>query len=327
MSQSRFFAALGAALSLSVPVDLEAASSAEYPARPIRLIAPFPPGSPPDVVGRVFAERLTTSIGQAVLVDNRPGATGTIGMTLVARAQADGYTLGIIALPVVVAPMLLPKVPYDTLKDLVPVKLLAWSTNILVVRANAPHKSLNDVVAAARAKPGTITYASGGSGTPSHLAGTLLSIRTGVQMRHVPYRGAVEGVAGVLSEQVDLMFGATTAVGPYIESGRLLALATTNPQRLAEFPAVPTASELGFTGLDTRDLQGIVAPSGTPRVLIERLSGELERIKSLAEVRRRLAPLGMGPAGNEGPAEFGALLKSEVDRWGKVVREAGIRAD
>lgn len=305
----------------------ETAVPAGYPSRPIRMIAPFPPGSPPDVVGRIFAERLTTSLGRPVVVDNRPGATGTIGMHVVARATPDGYTFGIIALPVVVAPMLLPNVPYDTLKDLGPVKLLAWSTNMLVVRATAPYKSLTEIVAAAKAKPGHITYASGGSGTPSHLAGTLLRLRTGTDMRHVPFRGAVEGVAGVLGDQIDIMFAATTAVAPFIKSGRLRALATTDPQRLPGFPDVPTVIELGFAGLDARDLQGIVAPAGTPRAIVVKIADDLERIKAMPDVRERLGSLGMDPAGPGGADEFGALLRGEIAKWSKVVREAGIRAD
>lgn len=300
---------------------------AGYPARPIRLIAPTPPGSPPDAVARVLSDRLSAALGQPVLVENRPGATGTVGLQAVASAPADGYTFGVLAMPFVVAPNLMPPLGYDTQKDLVPVGQVVWAANILVVHASSPLRTLDELVATAKARPGELTYASGGNGTPAHLGAALLAQRAGAPMRHVPFKGAPEGVAAVLGGHVDMMFAAAGAVVPQIKAGRLRALGTSAPKRLAAVPEVPTIAEQGYPGFDIRDWQGIVAPVGTPVSIVAKMSDEIGKIAMVPEVRQRFEAMGMEGVEQHGPEAFGLLIRSEISRWSKAVREAGIRAE
>ncbi len=297
-----------------------------YPAKAIHLIAPIPPGSPPDVVARVLSERLAIALGQQVLVENRPGASSTIGLNVVAKSTPDGYTFGILSMPSVIAPNLI-HVPYDTAADLVPVRQVVWGANVLVVQASSPLRSVEDVIAAAKARPGDITFASGGNGTPAHVSGELLKLRTGTDMRHVPFRGAPEGVSAVLGGQVTMMFAAAGSVASNVKAGKLRALAVTTPARLAARPEVPTMKQRGFRDFDVRDWQGVVAPAGTPREIVARVAGEIEKIADMPEVRERLSSVGMDAVEHGGPDEFGALMRSELARWRKVVRDAGIHAD
>lgn len=296
-----------------------------YPSKPIRLIVPSLPGSPPDLVARILGERLAAALGQPVVVDNRAGAIGTIGLHAVAKAPPDGHTLGVIALPFVIAPSLLDHVPYDTAADLAAVSQVVWSSNILVVRASSPVRSIQELIVFARANPGVATYASAGNGTPGHLAGELLKLRAGVDIRHVPFKGTQGGVAAVLGEQVDLNFAATAAVASYIQTRRVRPLATLAPQRLSAFPDVPTMAEVGFPGFDVRDWQGIVTSAGTPRGIIAALASEIGKILAAAEVRQRFAAIGMEPADRPSADAFGALIRSEIAKWRKVVTDAGVR--
>jgi tripartite-type tricarboxylate transporter receptor subunit TctC len=303
------------------------AAPADYPNKPIRIVAPIPPGSPPDVIARLIGDRLAAALGQPIVVENKPGAVGTIGLQAVARAPADGYTFGVLAMPFILGPSLLPSMPYDQQKDLVPVSHVVWASNILVVNSASKLQSLRDVVTIGKDKPGELTYASGGNGTPAHLAAALLGLRAGAQFRHVPFRGAPEGVASVLGGQVDTMFAAAGAVLPHIDSGKLRALATSAPTRLAALPELPTVAELGFAGFDIRDWQGIVAPAGTPSAIVEKVAAEVRRIVLLPEVRTRLSAIGMDVVEQGGPEAFGTLIQSETVRWNRVVREAGIRGE
>lgn len=298
-----------------------------YPSRPIRVIAASPAGSPPDIVARIVGERLVAALGQPVIVENRPGAIGTIGLQTVARATPDGYTFGIMSMGFMLAPSLLPQVSYDMVADFAPVTQINWASHILVVRGSSPWKSVKDLIGFARSQPGRITFASGGNATPAHISGELLKLHTGIDIRHVPFKGAIAGVAAVIGEQVDLMFGAAPAVAPHVQSGRLRALATPAPRRVAAFPDLPTMIELGYGGFEVREWQGLVAPATTHKGIIAKMAGEVARIIALPETKERLAAIGMDPAGQGGPDAFGALIRSELARWTKVVREAGIRAD
>ena len=300
---------------------------ADYPNKPIRIVAPTPPGSPPDVIARLIGERLGAALGQPVVVENKPGAVGTIGLQAVAKAPADGYTFGVLAMPFILGPSLLPSMPYDQQKDLVPVSHVVWASNILVVNSSSKLQSLSDVVKTGKDKPDELTYASGGNGTPAHLASALLALRSGMQLRHVPYRGAAEGVAAVLAGQVDMMFAATGAVSPHVRSGKLRALATSAPTRLPSAPEIATVAELGFEGFDIRDWQGIVAPTGTPEAIVHKVAAEVRRIAGLPEVKARLSAMGMDVVEQGGPEAFGALIKTETVRWQRVVRDAGIRGE
>lgn len=326
-SLRRMGALLLAALAVTSAKAADASLPTDYPNKPIRIVAPTPPGSPPDVIARLIGERLGTALGQPVVVENKPGAVGTIGLQVVAKAPADGYTFGVLAMPFILGPSLLPSMPYDQQKDLAPVSHVVWASNILVVNSASKLMSLADVVKTGKDKPGELTYASGGNGTPAHLASALLALRSGMQLRHVPYRGAAEGVAAVLAGQVDMMFAATGAVLPHVRSGKLRALATSAPTRLASAPELPTVAELGFEGFDIRDWQGIVAPTGTPEAIVNKVAAEVRRIAVLPEVKARLSAMGMDAVEQGGAESFGALIRTESDRWNRVVRDAGIRGE
>jgi tripartite-type tricarboxylate transporter receptor subunit TctC len=297
-----------------------------YPYKTIHLIAPIPPGSPPDVVARVVSGHLAAVLGQQVIVENRPGASSTIGLNAVARSAPDGYTFGVMSMPSVIAPSLL-QIPYDTVADFAPVRQVVWGANVLVVQAGSPVRSVEDLVAAAKAHPGDVTFASGGNGTPAHMSGELLKLRTGADIRHVPFKGAPEGVSAVLGGQVTMMFAAAGSVAANAKAGKLRALAVTTPARLAAFPDVPTMKQRGFRDFDVRDWQGIVAPRGTPAAMVGKISDAIERIGALPEVKERFTSVGMDAVEHGGPDDFGALIRSELDRWKKVVRESGIHAD
>jgi tripartite-type tricarboxylate transporter receptor subunit TctC len=302
-----------------------AGAQPEFPTKPVRIISGAPPGTPGDVVVRLIAEPLAARLGQPVVVENRPGAINTIGLAAVAKAKPDGYTLGILGMPSTVAPSLLSNVPYDTLRDLMPVRQLSWVSNVLVVRSGAGFGSLSELVTAAKARPQRLTYASGGNGTPAHLAAELFKLTAGIEMRHVPFKGASAGVGAVLGEQVDMMFAVAPSVVTQIQSGKLRALATPAPSRLARFPQVPTLAELGYA-VDVRDWHGIVGPAAMARPALEALEAALSAVLAMNDVRERLVALGLEPA-QSSPAQFRGHIAAELERWSRVVREAGIRAD
>jgi len=311
---------------VAMPLAAQSGESASYPSKPIRLIVPTVPGSPPDVVGRMVGEQLSGALRQSVVVDNRPGAIGTIGLHAVTRATPDGYTIGVISMPYVIAPSLLAQVPYDTVRDLAPVTLVNWSYTLLAVPARAPARALADLVALAKAQPGALKFSSNGNGTPSHLMAELFQREAGVRLIHIPYKGSMAGVNAVLAGDVDMTIGAAVSVAPHVKAGKLRALATAAPKRLSTVPDVPTLLELGYPKLHVSDWQGIVAPAATPAKVIYRLHGEIERTLRSVDTQQRLETLGMEAAG-AGPKEFAAHIQHEVQRWSKLVREAGIKAE
>ena len=313
-----------AALALA-PLIAQAQGPSAYPSKPIRIIVAGPPGIPPDVVARILGERLAAPLGQPVVVENRPGTSGIIGLDALAKSAPDAYTLGVISMPVTVTPSLVARMPYDTERDFAPVGLVAWAYPILTVSAAKPMKSVGELVAAAKARPGSINFASGGNGTPPHLAGELFKRVAKVDIIHVPYKGAVEGVAAVLAGDADMMIGATGAMAPHVKAGKLRALATSSPRRIAAFPDLPTFVELGYD-VEVRDWLGFLAPAGTARDRIERLHAELAKAAAAPETRRRLEALGVEVA-DMGPEEFRAHIRSELRKWAKVVRDAGIKPD
>ena len=295
-----------------------------WPAKPIKLFVSTGPGAPPDVMARLLASKLAGSLGQPVVVENRPGASGTIGMNAVAKAPPDGYTLGIFSMGYTTAPSMIAQMPYDTERDLAPVTMLARDSNLLVVPSGSPAKSVAELVAEAKARPGFLKFASGGNSTPAHLAGELFKRETGIDIVHIPYKTPPAGAAAVLSGEVDMMFGATVAVAPHIKSGKLRVLATATPKRLPAFPDVPTLVELGYPNVVVSNWSGIVAPAGTPKDVIERLHVEIQKVLAMPETRQRLESLGVEASPGR-PEEFGALMHSELQRWNKVVRDAGIK--
>jgi tripartite-type tricarboxylate transporter receptor subunit TctC len=318
----------GASLAAAVTLTNAAGQSVPaYPVKPIRVITNSPPGAVPDVVVRIIGERLAPALDQPIVVENRVGASGTIALAAVAKARPDGYTFGTISPPHVVAPSLVPQLPYDTVRDLAPVRQNTRASFLLLVRSNSPIGSLPELVASAKGKPDRLNYASGGSGTPPHLAAELFKIQAGIQVRHIPYKGSPAAVNALLGEEVEFLFAIVSTTGTHLRAGKLRALATTGPARMAEFPEVPTLAELGLTGFDVRDWQGLVAPSGTPKRLIERFSAEVAKVLNQSDVRERLTRLGFEPVVDSDPATFGALIRSELERWTRVVREASIRID
>jgi tripartite-type tricarboxylate transporter receptor subunit TctC len=316
---------MAAATLALVPLIAQAQGPAAYPTKPIRIIVAGPPGIPPDVVARILGERLAAPLGQPVVIENRPGTSGVVGLDALAKSAADAYTLGIISMPVTVTPSLVARVPYDMERDFAPVGLVAWAYPILAVSVAKPMKSVADLVAAAKAKPGALNFASGGNGTPPHLAGELFKRVAGVDIIHVPYNGAVAGVAAVLSGDADMMIGATGAMSPHVKAGKLRALATSSPRRIAAFPDLPTFVELGYD-VEVRDWLGFLAPAGTRRDLVERLHSEMAKVTATPETRQRLEALGVEVA-DMGPEEFRTHIRSELQKWAKVVRDAGIKPD
>lgn len=306
-------------------VAAPAAAQSGYPGKPIRAISGAPPGSPGDVAARIVAEPLGTALGQPVVIEHRVGAMNTIALSALATAAADGHTLGIITMPWTVSPHLMAKPPHDVLRELAPVRQIAWVSNLLVVRSGAPFASVRELVAAAKADPQRLTFASGGNSTPAHLSGELLRLAAGIEIRHVPFKGAVAGVTAVMGEQVDMMFAIAPAVIPHVRAGKLRALATPAPARLPAMPEVPTLAELGY-GVEVRDWTGIVVPAGTPPAVIARLDSALGAVLARADVRARLATAGFEPA-ESGPQAFAALIGAEWHKWRRVVAEAGIKPD
>lgn len=298
-----------------------------YPTKAVRVIAPSAPGSPPDVVARIVAERLTVALGQPVFVENRAGASGSIGLAVVASAAADGHTLGMMAMPYTVVPSLLSSVPYDTVRDLTGLSQLVWSTNMLVVRADSPWRSVRELISGAKASPGRLTSASGGNTTPARLALELFKLHDAVDIQHIPFKGTVAGVTAVLGGQVDLMFATTGVVSSQVRAGKLRALAVVSPARLTAYAEVPTMAELGYSAVDVRDWSGIIAPSATPRDVIGVLAREISRALSHSTVADRLTAAMYEPTPESSPKAFDKLIQSELARWSKVVRQIGIQAD
>lgn len=301
------------------------AAAQSYPDRPIKIIVPLPPGSPPDVLARLVAEGLSRSWKQPVVVDNRPGATGMIGMQAVARSAPDGYTMGVMFLTHTVLPELMGPLPYDTANDLAPVANLVWLYNVLVVPAGSPLQSIKDLSDRARAQPGMLTFASGGNGSPAHLVGESFCQASKLKMLHVPFKGPAEAVTALLGDQVSAMFATTSVAAPLVRAGKLRALAVTSPQRLAALPGVPTLAESGLGDIELREWEGLVAPAGTPRAIIEQWNQALFQVLADPTLRGKLADLGMSVAQPNRPEEFATLIRQELTHWGKFVKSSGLK--
>lgn len=301
------------------------ADAQSYPLKPVRFVVSVFPGSPIDVLARLLAPKLSDGLGQPVVVENRGGAGGTIGMAQLAKMPPDGYSIGMMPMPVTVAPSIYP-LQYDTLRDFVPVVQLVWQYNILVVNPSLPVNSVAELVALLKANPGKYLYASGGNGTPAHLSGEFFKIFAGINMVHVPYKTLVPALTDVIAGRVPMIFGASAPTMPHVKSGKLRALGVTGPARMAALPDVPTIAESGFSGFQVGDWQGVVAPAGTPPEIVARLNAEFRKILELPDIKQRLGATAMEPAGGT-PEQFGELIRSEIAKWARVVKEAGIKAD
>ena len=319
-----------AAVVLGIAIGLGAAMPSwaqTYPAKPVRMVVPFPPGGATDILARVVGQKLGEYLGQPVVIENRGGAGGNIGAEVVAKAPPDGYTVlfstsGVI----VVNPNLYRKMTFDPIRDFAPVAMAATHGNLLLVHPSLPVKSVKDLIALARAKPGQLNYGSGGVGTSPHLAAELFKVMTGTDLVHVPYKGGNPSVTGLLSGEVGLMFASIPSVLQHARSGRLRALAITSAQRSAVAPNLPTVAEAGVPGYQVDIWLGVLVPTGTPREVIARLNGGIIKALTAPEVKERLEPEGFEPSAMS-PDEFARHIRAELPVWAKVVQAAKLRAD
>ena len=324
-----FIAALGAASLLAMPVALAQAPRSggdDWPARPVRFIVPFAPGAANDLIARAVGSKLADIWGQSVLVDNRPGGGTVIGSDLVARSPADGYTLLQIGLAHAVNPSVIAKLPYDSLRDFTMVAQTGESPFVMVSNVSLPVKNVRELVAMAKAKPGTLAYGSTGSGGTSHLMGELLKSMAGIDVIHVPYKGLSPALTEVIGGQIQYSFGSWSTVGPFVKAGKLRALAVTSAKRSPVTPDLPTIAEEGYKGYDATPWWGIAGPGGIPRPLLVRINTGVRTAMASAEMKERFAIQGIEIATGT-PEAFLALVRAEIDRWAKIVRTAGIKAD
>jgi tripartite-type tricarboxylate transporter receptor subunit TctC len=297
-----------------------------YPNKPIRIVVPYPPGGFNDTLGRTLAAKFTEAWGQPTVVENKPGGNTVIGVDYVAKSAPDGYTLLVVAFPFAVTPSLLKNMPYDTVKDFQPVILAAQSPNLLVVHPSLPVKTVGELIAAAKAKPGTLSYASTGNGSSNHISMELFKSLAGVDILHIPYKGSGPAVSDLLGGQVQLMFDNTPNVLPHVKAGKLRALGSSGTLRSPMTPDVPTVAEAGVAGYDVMVWFGLVAPAGTPREVVDKLNAEVRKILAMPDVRDRFLAQGVEPLGST-PEQFGEHIKAQMAKWGKVVRDAGVKAE
>jgi len=296
-----------------------------YPNRPIKLIVPFPPGGPNDIIARVVAQRMSELLGQPVVIDNRGGAGGVVGTDAVAKATPDGYTIGICSAgAIAISASLVEKVPYDATKDLTAITLVASVPELLVVPEQFPARNFNELVAMAKVQPGKLNFASSGPGSMPHLAGELLKINAKIDIVHVPYRGAAPAVNDLLGGQVQMVFLDTPVLLPHIKSGKLRALAVAAKERAPSVPEVPTMGELGLASVDAENWYGMVGPANMPKEIVDKLNKATADALKHPEVIAKLAPQGAKLVGDK-PEEFAAYIKSEIAKWAKVVEASGAK--
>ena len=316
----RIAAILAALLSLSAHAD-------SWPSKPVKMVVPFPAGGPTDVMTRVVAERLSTALGQSVIVDNKPGAGGTIGAQFVAKSAPDGYTF-VMATGSThsVGPYLVSKPPYDPVKDFAPVVWAGNAPNILVVSPKLGFRNVRDLIAYAKAHPGQLNFASSGVGSVAHLTGELFARQAGVKLTHVPYKGTQLSLTDLMSGQVAMLFDAIITAKPHVDAGRLQALGISTLERSPLLRDLPTISESGLPGFESYNWFGVFAPAGTPQPIVDRMNAEMNRVLQDPAVRARFAQLGFEPAGGT-PAQFAAMMGKETAKWRKVIEEAHAKVE
>jgi tripartite-type tricarboxylate transporter receptor subunit TctC len=302
------------------------AMSQPYPSKSIRVIAGFPPGSGADITARVIGARLNDALGQQVAVDNRPGAGSNIAAELAAKSPADGYTLFIGTVANTINATLYSKLPFDFARDFAPVVLATATPNVLVVHPSVPVKTVKELVALAKSRPGQLNFASAGTGTAPHMSGELFKAMAGISMVHIPYKGSPPAVTDLLAGEVALMFSPSSTVLPHVKTGRLRALAVTTTSRLPSLPDLPTVAESGLKGYETLTWFGFVAPAKTPPAAVTRLNAEIVKVLALPEVRKQFASQGIETLGGT-PEQFASYIREEIAKWAKVIRLSGARAD
>ena len=302
------------------------AQPSSYPNKPIRIIVPYVAGGPSDIFARAVAQLLTEAWGQPAIIDNRPGASGNVGIAVATRAPADGYTLTTVSIAFAVAPSLDGNIGYDPVRDLSPISLLATINNLLVVHPGLPVKSVKELIAFAKARPGEVTFASGGAGGAQHLAGELFSTLAGVRMTHIPYKGSAPGLTALIGGETMIGFTDMLITLPHVKSGRLRALAVTGSQHSALMPALPTVAESGLPGYSVTAWFGLLAPAGTPSDIISRINAEIRKGFGTAQLKERFGAMGADAVATT-PEQFAQFLRVEMAKWSKVVKAAGIRAE
>jgi len=299
----------------------------EWPAKTIRWIVPFPPGGAMDVIARSLADKCSKTLGQSIIVENKPGAGGNIGAELVARSEPDGYTMLITSIGMATNKYLYPKLPYDPVKDFSPVSLVAIVPNVLLTNATQPNvKTVTDVMANARAHPGQLTYASAGNGTSIHLAGEVFTSMAKIDMQHIPYKGSGPAVTDLLGGQVNYMFDSITSAKPHIASGKLRAIGLTTTKRSKSLPGVPTIAESGLPGYDVTPWFAVFMPANTPKPIINKLNATLVSSMASPDIREKFESIGAESIGSS-PEELANYLKKEMDRWGRVIATNNIKPD
>ena len=307
-------------------LSLTAAHAQQFPAKPVRFIIPFPPGGPTDILGRLTAERLARTWSVQVIADNRPGGGGNIGTEQCARSPADGYTICMISIAQSISPSIYPKLGFDPVKDFSHVSLLATLPSVLVVHPSLPAKNVRELIAYAKTRPGALNYASGGSGTSSHLLMEMFNLQGGISMVHVAYKGTGPALVDQVSGLIEVAFSTAIAVLPYVQSGRLRALAVSTKERLPTLPDVPTIDESGLAGFDGGSWQGVVMPAGAPREIVNTVHGDLVKMLRSSDMKERILAMGGIALGNA-PDEFSAFMKAESEKWAKVAKAANVKME
>ncbi|MFM9992152.1 MAG: Bug family tripartite tricarboxylate transporter substrate binding protein [Burkholderiaceae bacterium] len=311
-----------------VVMCMGAQAQSDYPNKPIRLIVPYVAGGAADITARVVAQKMTESMGQSVVVENKPGANGMLGTDIVSKSAPDGYTLLLAASgPIVVNPVLYAKVPYDAVNDLAPVSQITSFQYAVVVTTSSPIQSMNELIAMAKAKPKQVSYGSTGIGGGGHLAGELLSQITGAQLTHIPYKGAAPALADLLGGQLTFTFEPIVTAGPLVKAGKLRVFAVSGPKRASSLPQLPTLNELGFTGFNITQFQGVLAPAKTDPAIIARLHQEIVKASKSMEAGRRLVDEGGNEIIASSPAEFARQIKSDLALYGKLIKDAAIKPE
>ena len=317
---------LGFCLPIALLLCSAPAFPQQYPAKPVRLIVPFAPGGPVDITARIVGQKLGETFNQQFIVETRAGASGTIGAELVAKSAPDGYTILVSSSSIAITPHMYRKLNYDAARDLAPVTVVMTSPFLLSITTSLPAKSVKELVAIAKARPGELSFGSSGPGSSTHLTGELLTSVTGTKMSHVPYKGQGQAITDVIAGYIQLMFLSPPSAKQYVDAGRLRALAITSDQRFSQMPNVPTFVESGYKELVTGSWYAVWLPAKTPEAIHSRLHTELVRIVNLPDVRNRIVELGAVPVGNS-VAEFDAFQKAESMRWARIIKDAGVKPE
>ncbi len=313
-------------LSAVVCAGICPAHAQTYPAKPVRFIVPFPPGGPTDIMGRMAAQRLTEAWGVQVVADNRGGAGGNIGSELCAKSPPDGYTICMLTVAQSMSPGIYPRLPFDPLKDFAPVTLMATLPSLLMAHPSLPVKNVKELVALAKAKPGMLTYASTGNGTSPHMLMEMFKWMAGVNLVHVPYKGAAPAIIDQISGQIDVAFSTAIAALPFVQQGKVRALAISTQERFPPMPDLPTVEQGGVKGFDGSSWQGVVMPANTPREFVLKANAELAKMLKSPEMKEKILQQG-GIASGNSPEEFAAFIKSETEKWGRVAKAAKVRIE